>query len=368
MKLFSRLLLVVVVLVAAPLFAAEEAPSPSVLAASIGDSVVVVEPISGMTMAFDTGPVGWLYPGPGGILFAPDVINGRTTVINLRSLLVVDRLDALSMPHFGKHPDRYVAITGDVVLASHPDRATIARITAQISNPWQVITAPDDAAVLILERLPDGSTGIHVTTANLITREIVYRRPLAGDIIHMDLSPQLGLLALADREGERVHLVEPASLTPMADRPIGGRPIDVAFVHEGKILATAFETADGGGLDLALFKSNKKGMKLHKEFTVALPAAPVRMAASPEGDRVAIGLVNNTISIISIGEKEIVATVELPGTPRDLRWCDLVRDGPMVPEWTDGEPAEVDFAPFVPKVRDDKSSGLEEPSWRKPPG
>ena len=103
------------------------------------------------------------------------------------------------MPHFCANPDRYVAIADDVVVVELPRPGdVIKRITAQIANPWQVITAPDDAAMMILERLPDGSTGIHMTTVNLITRQIVYRRPLAGDIRHMDLSPQLGLLALAD--------------------------------------------------------------------------------------------------------------------------------------------------------------------------
>jgi len=348
--------------------AAKDDPTPSVLAASVGNSVVAADPSSGQTVEFDTGPVGWLYPGPGGMLFAPDVINSRTTVINLRALSVVDRMDGLTMPYFGENPDRYVAIAGEVVVLSYPERAAIARIPAEISNPWHVIIAPDDAAILILQRLPDGSTGVHMSTINLITRQVAYRRPLAGDIVHMALSPQLGFLALADIETERVRFVEPATLTPMADHPVEGRPLDVAFVHGGKILATAIATPEGAGiLELALFKSTKKGIKLEKEHTIALPAAPVRIAGSPSGDRVAVALDNNTITIIDVDKREITATAELPGTPRDLRWCDLTREGPMIPEWSDGEPDEIDFGPFVPKVNDEKSSGLEEPVWKKPP-
>jgi len=351
-----------------PCAAAEKDSPPSVLATSVGNSVVVADPVTGRAVEFDTGPVGWLYPGPGGVLFAPDVINGRTTVINLRSLSVVDRLDGLTMPHFGENPDRYVALAGEVIIVSYPERAVIATVPAEIANPWQVIIAPDDAAALILERLPDGSTGVHMSTVNLITRQIVYRRPLAGDIVHMALSPQLGILALADLETNRIRFVEPATLSPMADHPVDGRPLDVVFTFGGKTMATALETADGAGvLELAHFKSGKKGIELKKEHTIALPAVPVRIAGSPRGDRIAVALDNGTIAVVDVDKREIVATAELPGTARDLRWCDLTREGPMIPEWTDGEPTELDFGPFAPKVRDEKSSGLEEPSWIKPP-
>jgi len=368
MKIKLTLQLMIAMFAAASIAAAEKKPPPSVLAASVGNSVVVADPSSGRTVEFDTGPVGWLYPGPGGMLFAPDVINSRTTVINLRALSVVDRMDGLTMPYFGENPDRYVAIAGEVVVVSYPERAAIARIPAEISNPWHVIIAPDDAAILILQRLPDGSTGIHMSTINLITRQVAYRRPLAGDIVHMALSPQLGFLALADIETERVRFVEPATLTPMADHPVEGRPLDVAFVHGGKILATAIATSEGAGiLELALFKSTKKGIKLDKEHSIPLPAAPVRIAGSPSGDRVAIALENSTITIIDVDKREIVATAELPGIPRDLRWCDLTREGPMIPKWSDGEPDKIDFGPFETKIKDGKSSGLEEPSWFKPP-
>jgi len=39
--------------------------------------------------------------------------------------------------------DRYIAIAGEIVLLSYPDRAVMARIAAEIGHPWQVIVAPD---------------------------------------------------------------------------------------------------------------------------------------------------------------------------------------------------------------------------------
>jgi len=347
--------------------AAKNHPPTGILAASVGDSVVLIEPVGGHTVSFDTGPVGWLFPAPGGILFAPDVINSRTTVVSLLSAAVVDRIDGLTMPHFGGSPDRYIAIVGEVIVASYPDRGIIKQIPADIDHPWQVIVSPDDAAMLVLERLPDGSTGVHMTTVNLITRQVIQSRPLAGDIVHMALSPQLGLLALADAGSGQIRLVEPATLTPMASRPESGRPVDVVFARGGDVLATAVAGGTGAGLvDLAFFKSSKKGLRLDKEFSVPLAAAPVRIDASPDGNHVAVALEGGAVAIVDVKDKTVVGRAELPGTPRDLRWCDPTREGPMIADWSDGE-APPDFGPFVPKVKDDKSSGLEEPSWVKPP-
>jgi DNA-binding beta-propeller fold protein YncE len=367
MKTRWILALLISTLVAAPCAAKREGLA-GVLAASVGDTVVLVEPNTGAVVGFDTGPVGWLFPAPGGILFAPDVVNNRTTVINLRDLTVVDRLDGLTMPHFGTTPDRYTAITQEIVLLSYPDRAVMARIDAEVSNPWQVIVAPDDAAVLILERLPDASTGIHLTTVNLINRQVVYRRALRGDIRHMALSPQLGFLALTDAASGKVHLVEPSTFTPMASRPTGDRPVDVVFTGDGKTLVTAVDSGNGAGrLDVAVFKIGKKGHRLVKEHVMPLAGDPARVAVSPGGDFVAVALEGGSIAVVDIKDREVIATHSATGTVRDLRWCDPAREGPMVPEWSDGEPEPPDFGSFVPKIKDGESSGLEEPAWDAPP-
>jgi hypothetical protein len=346
---------------------AKNHPPTGILAASVGDSVVLIEPVSGRTVAFDTGPVGWLFPAPGGILFAPDVINARTTVISLLAAAVVDRIDGLTMPHFGGSPDRYVAVIGEIVVASYPDRAVIKTIPAEVHNPWQVIVSPDDAAMLVLERLPDGSTGVHITMVNLITRQVIQSRPLAGNIVHMALSPKLGLLALADADSSQIHLVEPATLTPMASRPVKGRPIDVVFARGGEALAAAVNAGDGTGtVDLTFFKSGKKGLRLDRESSIPLAAAPVRIDASPGGDHVAVALEGGAVVIVSVKDRLIVGQFELPGTPRDLRWCDPLREGPMIADWTDGE-APPDFGDFVPKDSGDSSTGLAEPVRKRPP-
>ena len=155
MQVLRTSIVVALAMLIAGLCPAKTTPPTGVLAASVGDSVMLVEPTSGRSITLETGPIGWLFPAPGGILFAPDVINARTSVISLIALAVVDRLDGLTMPYFSANPDRYTAITNEIVMLSYPDRAVIKTISAKIAHPWQVIMAPDGAAMMILERLPD---------------------------------------------------------------------------------------------------------------------------------------------------------------------------------------------------------------------
>lgn len=358
----QHILLIVIALSIAITCSAKQDPPEGLLAASIGDTVVLLETSSGGTVSLKTGPVGWLFPAPGGIVFAPDVINGHTSVINLRSQTVVGRLEGLTMPHFGFRPDRYIALPGNALVLSYPERSIMAKIESEIRHPWQVVFAPEDAALLILERLPDGSTGIYLTTVNLITNQTVFRRPLGGDIRHMAVSPTLGLLAFADAQAGAVHLVQPATLFPMAERPVPGSPVDVTFAHVGKILTTATATDDGKGiLDLALFKGGKKGLRITKEFAIPLDATPVRIALSPDGEHVAVALEGGGVVVILVDKQEVVATYQLPGTPRDLRWCDPSIEGPIIPEWSDGDTEEDGYDPYIPRVTDGSTNGLTAP-------
>ena len=108
-------------------------------------------------------------------------------------------------------------------------------------------------------------------------------------------------------------------------------------------------------------------MRIDKEFSLPLEATPVRVAPSPGGNYVAVALEGGAVTIVDVGERKAIATGALPGTPRDLRWCDPTREGPMVADWSDGE-ATPEFGTFVPKVRKEgELSGLEEPVRKKPP-
>ncbi|MCU0305647.1 MAG: hypothetical protein MUC56_16470 [Thermoanaerobaculales bacterium] len=360
---------VAVALLIAATAQAKKGPPAGLLAASVGDAVVMLEPEGGRTFAIETGPVGWLYPAPAGILFAPDVINGRTTVIDIRLPAVVERIDGLTMPLFGMNPDRYMALTGDILQLSYPDRALIAKIPAEITDPWQAVVAPDGAAMIVLERRPDGRGGGRISAFNLQSRQLVYRRTVGRDIVHIALSSKLGLLAAADPDGRTVHLAEPGTLMPIAARSTAGRPLDVVFTGGGEVLASALDDGAGAGaLELAFFRASKdKGLSVRRTEIIPLGATPVRADASPDDRHVAVALVDGTVVIVDVERAEVVGTHRLPGAARDLRWCDPDREGPLAAAWSDGQPETPDFGPFIPKASDDVSSGLEEPVWKDPP-
>ncbi len=68
---------------------------PGVIAASVGEVVILADPDRAWKVEFDAGTVGWLFPAPSGIVFAPDLVRGKTTVLDVRSRRVLDRFDNL---------------------------------------------------------------------------------------------------------------------------------------------------------------------------------------------------------------------------------------------------------------------------------
>ena len=329
---------VVVLLGVQPAWAKDKKPV-GILAASVGSDVVLADPGGGWTSSIETGPVAWLFPAPGGILFAPDLVHGRTTVVDLRRRVVGDRLDGVTMPHFGSLSDRYVVVAGNVLIVSYPERALLDRFAAGIENPWQVEVLADNTVMIVLERKPHEDGGSILTAMNLRGGEIVYRRPLPGDVRHFAFSSAFGVMALADAGSNEVHLVDPATLAPVARLEPPGSPVDVAFGGGGTTVVVATELRDGGGELVGWkLKAGKSGLEEKKKWRVPLAGSPVRMASSPDGRYVAVGLTTGQIQVIEVEKQRDVAMVELSSAPRDLVWCDPGLAGPLVPEWSDGKP------------------------------
>jgi hypothetical protein len=309
-------------------------PPPGVIATSVGEFVVLADPEGRWSKQFETGTVGWLYPAPAGV--------GRTTVLDLHGPVVTGQLDGVTMPHFGPEPDRYVVVLGEVLTLSYPDRAIVNRFDAGIDHPWQVIVI-SNTAVLVLDRRPDGEDGSVLVAADPSSDQVVYRRPLPGDVRRMALSFELGLLAFADASSSRVRLVEPVGLATVAEFEMSAPVVDVAFLNDGQSLVAVAGAPDGKGvLHLWRLKRKKTELKLTREAVVELGATPVRMAAWPAGPRVAVGLESARIEVVDLKSKNahVVHSVELPGVPRDLVWCDPNRPGPSLPDWSDDDPPE----------------------------
>ncbi len=328
-----------VLLLAVGVLEAEEAVHRGVLAVAVGDEVVLADPTGTSVEGFSAGTVGWLYPAPGGLLFAPDLVNGRTTVLDLRQRRVAERLDGVTMPVFGRSADRYVVAAGDVMLFSYPDRALLAEVPAAVEHAWQVLLIGGDTGALVLERRPDGRGTETLTRVDLVARRASEPWPLTGDITDMAISSELGLLALADHDGG-VQLVDASNMVPVATWRVEGRPSAVAFAAEGETLVAACQGRRGGGsLSWARVKTGRDGLRLAKEERSALDGVPVDLAVAPDGRAAAVVVTagsSGRLYVLDLKRGEVAATVPLDGPPRSVVWCDPSREGPLRPEWSEG--------------------------------
>jgi hypothetical protein len=281
------------------------------------------------------------------VLFAPDLVHGATTVLDLRRLAVGERLDGVTMPHFGPWTDRYAVVAGDVLLVSYPERAPIARVPADLADPWQVVVSPEGGVLFVLERRPDGAGEAVLVAIDLTHRQVSYRAALGGDVGRVALSAPHGLLALANRSARRLDLVSPARGETLLAVDLGATPMDLVLVGEEPQAVVATRRDDGGGeLLLWQLKANeKKGWFVKRSRQVPLRAGGLRLAVSPDGQFVAVALTDGSVPVVDLKTAAVVATVTLPGEPRDLVWCDPSRPGPTLPEWTDGAPPEIDLGP-----------------------
>ena len=309
------------------------------LAVSAGDRVVLAEPTGGWAHSFATGPVGWLYPAPGGTLFAPDLVGGRTTVFDLGQRRPVETLDGVTMPVFGRFPDRYVVVAGAVMLFSYPGRALLSEVDAGIEHAWQVLLVGNDTNVLVLERRPDGRGEEHLVHVDLVSGRTSPPAPLPGDIRRMALG-EPGLLALADGGGT-IPLLDPATFSPVAVWRVGGRPRSVAFADDDRLLVVAVQGTAGGesALVWARLKTGRKGLRLGDEERLPMPGVPVGMAVSPDGRAVAVALEAGTsgqVHVVDLDRGETVGLVKVEHPPRSVVWCDPARPGPVLPEWSEG--------------------------------
>ncbi len=316
-----------------------------VVAASAGDRVIMVDPTTGDSRYIPAGPVAWLFPGPGGIVFAPDLVNGKTTVLDLLSLSVKDQFPGVTMPHFGTLSDRYLVLAKRLLVMSYPERALMNSFDISFDHPWQVEVLANNSILMVLERLPDTGGEASLIAVNLGEGRLVYRRPMEGDVRHFALSVALGVMALAQAEGNQVILVDPGTLTPAAVFATNGKPVDLVFAEDDSTLVIAVERPDGGG-EILIWKiklDKKEGLKKKKEWTVPLAASPVRLARSPDGRHVAAGLTSGELQIVDLEDRLVVAFTDLRAVPRDVVWCDPAIPGPLLPDWSDDDAPTLDL-------------------------
>ncbi len=315
-----------------------------VVAASVGDSVVLVDPATGSVRSFPAGPVAWLFPGPGGLLFAPDLVHGTTTVLDLRAGRVAQRMDKVTMPRFGAVSDRYVVVAGDVLVMGWPDRAFLARIEAGIRYPWQSFVSRDATILVVFERRHDGGVPPVLWLVDLVEHRVVQRVHLDPQALSVSMVTSMGLIAVA--EGEKgVALLDAGTLLPVGQLKPPGRAVDVAWSGVERLLLVGVGDGDAGRV-LRFELRTKKGKLRSKEIPPAELGSPcARMALSTDQVWAAAATVSGELVVLNVAKGEVQPMPALAGEPRDLVWCDPERPGPLLPQWSVSPGGEITTVP-----------------------
>ena len=300
------------------------------LALSAGNAVVLADLRGGAVNKIETGPVGFLFPAPGGILFAPDIIHGRTTVVDLRRRRSRETLDFLRMPRFTAWKDRYLVLAGDLLMLSYPENSLIFRMKADIQSPWQLYSSEDGMSLLVLERPPDGEGPSVLTALDLGVRKEVFRKSFSADMIRFAEMSDPGVLVLADRSENQILILEPQTLVLLEVIPFGSPPTDI--VAMGHVLLAA-----GGpdGVRRWELKKSREGKLEIQELDPVLTGNVVeRLAVSPDGLFFAVGG-GSRIDVYEARKLRLLRQIEIPAGMRDLVWVDPLADGPLLPLWSD---------------------------------
>jgi len=329
----GRLLLVWLLpaLMHAGMVGAKKAQPKGLLALSAGDSVVLADLRGDAVNEIETGTVGFLFPAPGGILFAPDIIHNRTTVIDLRRRSQRETLSFLRMPRFTVWKDRYLVLAGDLLMLSYPENSLIFRMKADIQSPWQLYSSEDGMSLLVLERQPDGKGPSILTALDLGVRKRVFRKSFTSDMIRFAEMSNPGVLVLADRSEKQILILEPETMTPLTKIPLVDAPTDIVAV--GNVLHAA-----GGpdGVRRWELKRSHEGKLEIRELDPVLTGNPIeRLTISPDGLFFAAAGKHSRIRIYEARKARLVREIEIPPGIRDLVWVDPLADGPLLPMWSD---------------------------------
>lgn len=320
-------------------------PEPTgVIALSGGDTVTLVDPAgTDSERSIEAGTVGFLYPAPGGLLLAPDLLAGRTTVVDLRTGRVRDVMSKVTQPHFGPYRDRYLVVAGDLVFVSWPERSLISRVEADITRPWQVFFSPEGMSVMVFERAPDGNGPSSVTAVDLTSHRVVGQRTWNAGVVRIDVGLELGLMATANVGQRRVEIYDPATLSPITAIPLDQPPSDVVFANgDERLLA-----AEGTRVERWRLKRRSDGLDIRALDGVDLGAEVVRLVVAPDGRWVAAVTAAPEVVLIDSRKGDVGRRWPLATPVRDVVWSDPGVSGPVLPHWSydGGGPESSDQAP-----------------------
>lgn len=302
-----------------------------VLALSSGQHVVLANARDGRLKTIESGPVGFLFPAPGGVVFAPDLIHNRTSIIDLRLGRVKKILNFMDMPRFTVWKDRYIVLAGDLLMLSYPERSLIFRMKAEITSPWQIYSTEDGMSLLVLERAPDGGGPSALTALDLGVRKRVFRKSFSADMVRFAQMEDPGVLVLADRSGSQILVLDPTTLRPLRKFPMTEAPSDLISV--GNVL---YASGDGGKIRRWRLEARRDGdLKVDELDSIPTDGRVSRMAVSPDGLFFAAASARGKLQIFESRKARQVREIDIPRETRDLVWINPQEKGPILPLWSD---------------------------------
>ena len=304
-----------------------------ILALSSGNEVVLIQPGSDSeVVSLETGPVGFLFPAPGGVLFAPDVVNDRTNVIDIKAARTGELISGVTMPHFGPWADRYLVVAGALTMVSYPERSLIFRMDGSFDRPWQVQLGPEGTTVLILERTPSGKGGTTISAVDLGNRRVIYTKHFDHDLEHFFIAPGVGLLAVVDRSAGDIALLNSKTLGEMRRLTVPNGATDVVVLKGGRQLVAS--GADGLLMRWDL-KAKDDGLEIKADDPIDVAGRTTRLVVGPEGRLLAAATDEGFLVLIDSKRGETLRQWKIPTPIRDLKWIDSDRRGPILPSWSD---------------------------------
>lgn len=258
---------------------------------------------------------------------------GAVTVLDLDDRRAVRRFD---LGRTGDVTDVWAGHEGSRIwVATERDGRvlTLQARTGELLMEWTIgRTSPQSGTVSRDDRY------LFVTNREAGTLTVIDRVTVAANTV--DLDRGVGAVAVgrggevwaADRDGDRLWVVERRSGEVLAEFPSGGsEPVQLASrpgVHEMWAVHR-----DGGGIQI--FDTYRR----ERVGSVPLPGSPRTLRFSEDGERALVSVPDRGMVVtVDAVEREVVSTARVPLRPGALAWasCPEGRCGPDPARWREG--------------------------------
>ncbi len=251
-----------------------------------------------------------------------------------------DALPAKALVRFGstrfRHPSNLMGVvvdpTGKTAITLSPGNPTLNRCdleTGQVSsiqNAVRQVNYSSSSRRSVLFLVSEGKRAILIGQNQIeaipLDKEVEgWKVPMDRNYnSHTAISPDGKLLALVQpHSGQKLLVVETEAgkVRHTIDR-VGNSPTDVAFSHDGKFVSVSSHNQNEAlrSWDVETGKETPAWKELK-----ALNAVPMAMAYSPDGKYLALGQIQQTVTLVDLKEKKAINS--FGGLASTIRWLEF---------------------------------------------